>query len=212
MESYRSALKLEPGNAISRKNIDRLSGMGNTTASPESQRSKVDPGLFIEETGKTTVTTLLNTAPKDVLAKITPGDQVHLKVRGRSLVVQTEREDYIGQIEARLGLRLIKLLEAGNRYSTAITSLDRSGVRVIIREVFQAPAMAGRPSFPVKAASGFRSYLREGILRHEADEDYEDLDDDDPTDESEEEAYGFREEKTYLEDGTGTEEDEDTEA
>ncbi|MBM2826385.1 MAG: tetratricopeptide repeat protein [Dehalococcoidia bacterium] len=211
LESYKNSLGLEPGNAIARKNIDRLSGMGNTTTSPESQRSRVDPGLFIEETGKTTVATLQNTAPKDILARVTAGDQVNIKVKGRSLVVETEREDYIGQIEPKLGLRLIKLLEAGNRYSAAITSLDSSGVKVIVREIFQSPTMAGRPSFPVKAASGFRSYVRDGVIKRAVDEDFDGLEDDESTDESEEDAYGFREEKGYFDERGTSEDDEDTE-
>ena len=75
-------------------------------------------------------------------------------------------------------MRLAKLIEGGNRYIAAITSSADSEVKVIITEIFQHPSQAGRSSFPAKGYDGFRSYVKDSILKYELDEDeaFEDMD------------------------------------
>lgn len=206
-DAYGKALELAPTNIIARKNLSRLSGMREEAREAEGTRTKLDPRIFIEETGKTTVTTLQNIAARDVLAKVTAGDQVYLKVIGRSLVAETERGDYVGQVEPKLGLRIIKLIEAGNRYSAAITGIDGSSIKVIIREEYQAPAMVGHISFPSKAPeTGFRPYIKDTIIRYD---DEEVLDDEESSDEWDE-MPSIREE-TDLDDALALEEEEEEE-
>jgi hypothetical protein len=167
-------LALDPGNGIARKNLDRLAHLGakgTSTAEPKNQ--KVDPHLFIEETGKTGVTTLYRVAP-DVLARMTAGDRVQLRPQRRSLVVENTRGEYVGEVEPRLGLRLLKLIEGGNQYDAAIASLAGPSSRLIIKEVFQHPSQAGKLSFPPVSAQVIRPYTKERLLRHGLDEETED--------------------------------------
>lgn len=174
-DAYKRALEIDSGNTIARKNLERLSGLKGATRHPVAPNStRLDPRLFIEERGKTVVTSLQNVAPKDVLARVPAGDQVVLRSQGRSIRVETNRGELIGQIEPRLALRLLKLMEGGNRYVAAITSLTDNVAKVIIREVYQAPALAGRVSFPAKASTGFRPYIKDSLLQHgiEEEEDY----------------------------------------
>jgi tetratricopeptide (TPR) repeat protein len=173
-EAYDRALALDPGNGIARKNLDRLAHLeaqGAATSEPKNQ--KVDPHLFIEETGKTGVTTLYRVAP-DVLARMTAGDRVQLRPQRKSLVVENARGEYVGEVEPRLGLRLLKLIEGGNQYDAAIASLAGPTSRLIIKEVFQHPSQAGKLSFPPVGAQVIRPYTKERLLRHGLDEETED--------------------------------------
>lgn len=173
LDIYQQAVKLDPYNGIAIKNLERLSvqlpaqpahGVGR-------ERRQVSPELFIEETGKTGVTNLLQLGPKENWLDLTAGDEVVLKAEGQNLVVATASGDYIGQVEPKLGLRLVRLMEGGNLYAAAIASLSESSVRVVIRETFQAPSQAGRPSFPSRAHDGFVPYMKERPIRYELGEE-----------------------------------------
>jgi len=71
-----------------------------------------------------------------------------------------------------------RLLDKGNRYEAAVTSATELAVRVILREVYQSPDMAGRPSFPVKADSSFRPYIKDSMLQYGLSDEEEDDEDD----------------------------------
>lgn len=170
-EAYNSALELDPNNSIAKKNLARLAFLRGTR--PTTGRHRVAPKLFVEETGKTAVTALHKLAPKEVQARITAGDEVYLRIEGKNLIVETTDGEYLGQIEPKLGLRLIRLMEGGNQYAAAIASLGDNVGRIIIREVFQHPAMAGRLSFPSRGTEGFRPYIKESLIKYELDDEDE---------------------------------------
>jgi tetratricopeptide (TPR) repeat protein len=176
--AYSRAIEIDPKNSIARRNLRRLSLLKEAQLPPAGGRRKVAPHLFIEETGKAGVASLEQLASREVLAKIAAGDMVYLKPKGQSLIVENTLGEYLGQVEPRVGVRLTKLIEGGNRYSATITSSADNGVRIIIKEIFQHPSQAGRPSFPTRGSDGFRSYVKGSILKYELDEDeaFEDRD------------------------------------
>ena len=163
-EAYSKALELAPGNVIATKNLARLASLSESTTAINSAHHKVASELFITETGKTGVVNLCNLASTEVLAKMGVGAQVHLRLRGQRLVVENEYGEYLGEVEPRYGLRLGRLVQRGNRYAAAILSLGGSGVQVIVREVYQHPSQAGRPSFPTTATEHLRTYIAESPL------------------------------------------------
>lgn len=170
-EAYNKTLALERGNSIARKNLDRLANLREKKAPrPGPEHQKLDPHLFIEETGKTGLATLHRIHPES-LARMTAGDRVQLRPQGNSLVVESARGEYVGEVEPRLGLRLLKLIESGNQYAAAIASMAGSSTRVIIKEVFQHPSQAGRPSFPPIGAQVIRPYTKKSLLRHGLDKE-----------------------------------------
>ncbi len=210
--AYEQAVKTDASNGIARKNLQRLaqykavaeaitpvsesdsviSTLGPTTS--PTTREKVVPGIFIEETGKTGTTTLINVAPASILSKLTAGDAVQLVIDPKTQVLQIKNQEgeVLGQVEPRLALRLIRLLEAGNRYNAAVTSVSERDLKLIIRETYQHPSMRGRLSFPPKSsAAGYRPYTRDSVLRYGLDDEEEgadpDNDDDDDGDAGEEE-------------------------
>ena len=101
------------------------------------------------------------------MAHLSAGEAVALKIEGKNLKIESAHGDYIGEIEPRLALRLVELIQGGNRYEGAITSAREDGVTVILREVHQDPSMAGRISFPSRSADDFRSYIKESVIRRE---------------------------------------------
>lgn len=170
-EAYSRALELDPKNSIAQKNYQRLCSLPDLPVRVEEKRREVAPDLFIGEMGKAGVVNLQDLAPKEVLAKMTAGNQVRLKVRGQQLVVENDEGEYLGLVEPPHGFRLAKLIEGGNRYTAAIVSISDNNVKVIIREVYQDPSQIGRLSFPVKAMEGFQPHVKDTLLRQETVEE-----------------------------------------
>jgi hypothetical protein len=207
-DAYSHALEIEPNNGIAKKNLDRLAHLREAEAEPRNGR-QVSSHLFIEETGKADVADLYRVAPRKVLVKIAAGDPVHLEAKGQSLTVESVDGEYIGEVEPRLGLRLIKLMQGGNRYTAAIVGVGEKGGKVMIKEVFQHPSQAGRPSFPARAADGFRPYVKDSMLKYEREDDEEGLEEEYPGEFEKEEPA--REEVTSLEEMVAIEDEEEEE-
>ncbi len=162
-EAYETAIELDSYNIIAKKNLNRLSHLGETVVSSEGGFHKVEPQQFIEEVGKAGVVSLCHQAPLEVLAKTVAGSRVNLRIDGPSLIVENSRGEYLGQVESKHGQRLIKLMEGGNKYTATIIRSTEEAVTAIIREVYQEPSQAGRLSFPSKGAKGVRPYANHGI-------------------------------------------------
>ena len=163
-KTYEQTLALDPFNMIAKKNLGRLSLMGKRPAKADARRVVAD--IFVEETGKARVVKLASPASREVLAKMAPGDELVPYVEGERLLVKNKEGDYLGEVEPKYGARLAKLAKLGNRYIAAMHSLGDRETKVIVREVYQHPSQAGRPSFPLKDKQGYRPYVRESLLRH----------------------------------------------
>jgi len=171
-DAYAQAVKLDPLNGIASKNLQRLGKLaadGSAAPAP----SPVDPRLFIEESGKTTVSQLTDVRHTEAAAKLSAGDQLQLERRGNQVVVSDSAGNLIGRIEPKLEQDLIRLLELGNQYSIFVTAANEQTVHVIIRETHRAAAMGNRPSFRPSAAQEVRAYVREGAQRFELEEEEE---------------------------------------
>ncbi len=174
-EAYLKALELAPENAIAKKNLARLTSLSESmatlkstpqkTSASKAQTRRVAPDLFITEVGKVGVVNLHNVAPVKVLAKMGFGDQVRLEAKKQHLIVASESREYLGEVEPRQGLRLIKLMRGGNRYDAAILHVEEDKAQVIIKEIYQHPSQVGHPSFPVKATEHLRTRIKESLLR-----------------------------------------------
>ena len=190
-QAYSEALELDPANNIARKNLDRLASLGDGATVRRTSHERMDPRLFIEETGKTGFTELVDLAEKAILVRLTAGDQVYFERDGNVLWVLNGDHERIGRIEPRLASRLIKFMEGGNQYAAGITELRSHGIRIIIRETFQHPSQFGKVSFPAHGGGEtIRAYTKESLVRHNDEEDeynedgeyVEDTDDDEMDD------------------------------
>jgi len=84
---------------------------------------------------------------------------------------ETSRGVRIGPLEAKLARRLIKFMRGGNRYQAGVTSAEGNTVKLIVRETYQDPRFAGKPSFPMrrKREVEFRPYAKESLLAREVE-------------------------------------------
>jgi hypothetical protein len=116
--------------------------------------------------GKTVITTIDSPPSADICSKVAAGDVAELRVDGDGIFVETSRGVRLGSLEPKLARRLIKFMRGGNRYQAGLTSCDGNTVKLIIRETYQDPRFAGKPSFPMrrKREVEFRPYTKESLL------------------------------------------------
>ena len=184
-DAYAQAVKLDPLNGIAAKNLQRLTKLA-AEGSAAPPPSPVDPRLFIEESGKTTVSQLTDLRRSEATAKLSAGDQLQIQRRGNQVVVTDSSGNDVGRIEPKLEQDLIRLMDIGNKYAVFVTAANDQSVHVIIRETYRSASMGNRPSFRPSAApesGGVRAYAREGLLRYEVEEEEDDDDDGDDDDE-----------------------------
>ena len=107
----------------------------------------------------------------DVANALTAGDQVVLRQDKRgALFVDDPNGDQIGELQPQMAQRLQKLIGGGNKYVTAISSINDEGVRVFIRETYQDPSQVGKLSFPgsmSETAESVRPYTKRGLVSDE---------------------------------------------
>jgi len=166
-EAYSRAIEIDPYNAITKKNLQRLSYLNEAVVGPGGESHTVDPQHFIEEIGKAGVVNLYNLAPKEVLATMVAGDSIYLKVDAPALIVESGRGEYVGQVDPMHAQRLTKLIEGGNKYTAAVVGSSEDMVTIIIREVYQDPGQAGRLSFPPRGLEEVRPPLSDRALKME---------------------------------------------
>ena len=193
-DQYARATRADPSNGIAAKNLVRLTKLAEEAAdSPVAvqQAQRVDPSVFIEESGKTAVTDLVDRASFHDIATLTAGDKLTLKVESGIVMLIGPGDVVVGQLEPKIAQRVMRLVEAGNRYSAAITSIDEQHVRVIIREEHRDPSMRSRPSFPTQSGPEIRPYTRDSSFRTDLDDEDDDaLDDVDADGDSSDSAEG----------------------
>jgi hypothetical protein len=168
-EAYGRALELDSYNNIAKKNLRRLSELGELAQKEKHHKVVVD--VFVEETSKARTTSLVKLAPRDVLARMAPGEEISLQVEEQQLIAKSAQDEYLGEVEPKYGLRLARLIKGGNRYTAVITNLGEGELKVLISEVYQHPSQTGRLSFPPKKREGFRPYVKERLLRQRAEEE-----------------------------------------
>jgi hypothetical protein len=158
-------------NSIAKKNAARINALLHQKEGLKVGGTKVDLNLFVEEMGKTVITTLENPAGSDICSKVAAGDVAELKIDGDGVLTETSRGVKLGLLEAKLARRLIKFMRGGNRYQAGVMSCDGTTVKLIVRETYQDPKFAGKPSFPMrrKREVEFRPYTKESLLAREVE-------------------------------------------
>jgi tetratricopeptide (TPR) repeat protein len=199
IEAYENSVRAQPTNVIAQRNLTRLRKIvdaGDVGAKPS---QKLQSAFFIEEVGKTGITSLGELAAGETMVRVTAGDEVHVEEQEGKLIVKMTDGTYLGTVESHLAERLSRLMSGGNRYQAGIVMAEGSRLRILIREVFQSPEQEGRISFPPKTGTDVRAYTRDSLLRRgeddeEVEEETADVEVDDIEDEEENPAeFGFSE-------------------
>jgi len=163
-EAYGRAVELDPYNAITNRNLRRLSDL-KEPVNLEVETDKVEPHHFIEEIGKAGVVNLYELAPKEIRARMVAGDKAYLKVDGSMLTVENSRGEYLGRVEPKRAQRLARLMLGGNQYTAAVVKSTADRMTIIIREIYQHPSQAGKLSFPPKGMDEVRPYASDKIFK-----------------------------------------------
>jgi tetratricopeptide (TPR) repeat protein len=162
-QAYERAIEFDPYNTIAKRNLQRLSLLNDTVAGVGIATERVDPQSFIEEVGKAGVITLHKLGELPVLAKTVAGSRVGLKVSGTSLIAENNFGEYLGLVEQKQALRLIRLMNGGNKYTAAVISSSEEGVSIIIKESYQDPSQVGIMSFPPRSLDSIRADVSDRI-------------------------------------------------
>jgi tetratricopeptide (TPR) repeat protein len=168
-EAYERALELNPYNKIAKKNLKRISQLGELA--PKGDHHKVVADVFVVETSKARVVELVNLAPRGAVLRMTPGEEVSLQAEGQRLTAKDKHNEHLGEVDPKYGMRLAKLMDGGNQYIAVISSLGEDEVKLLIRETYQDPSQAGRLSFPPRKKERFRPYVRESLLRQRLEDE-----------------------------------------
>jgi hypothetical protein len=196
-DAYSRALKADPANLIARRNLQRLEVLRGSGSQPPIEATRPGPmprtSVFLEEVGKTWVDELVNPGDIQVLADITPGEQLQLAEEDDRLVVRRANGDRVGEVEPKTGRRVLDLMHAGNRYEIFALGLSGQTLRIILRESYRSPENATTVSFPRQITS--RAYLRDRDLLRQRDESDFFLFDEDEEDEDGEQIAADREDE-----------------
>ncbi len=166
-ETLKRVIALAPDSVIAQRNVERLTrAEADETAqiTPTISKTAFSLDIFMEEAGKSTTTSLIDTGDPSAFQRLTGGEQVELVQDGAKLLVESRRGDHLGRVPPRLARRLTSLMDGGNQYAAAALHFADGEVRVIIREIFQEPSQSEIPSFPPQKPDGFRPYVRSRSL------------------------------------------------
>jgi tetratricopeptide (TPR) repeat protein len=173
-KAYNRALELDQYNTIARKNVERMTRLGDKAVVLTGNSSKAHPQLFIEEIGKAGMVNLHQLAPSETLVRTMAGDKVVLKQEGTSLAAENSQGEHLGIVPQKEASRLLKLMAGGNKYTAAVVSSSEDSISLMIRETYQDPNQMGIVSFPGRRFDELQPYVSDRTFRHEFGEE-EDL-------------------------------------
>ena len=164
--------RIAPYNNIAKKNLARLIQLRDTPMETKQMRKAGGvPQLFIEESGKSGTTMLRKTAGGRAVARIAPSDPAKLVIENNAINVHSPEGEYLGQIEPKLGKRLIRLIHGGNQYDAAVVGVSEQGISIIVRETYRHHSLHDVCPFPTKTKEEHRVYLNDSLTRFILDDD-----------------------------------------
>ena len=197
-DAYQHALSIDAANAIARKNLARLGdrrggGRPKRARRATKKASATRPAALavhslVEESGKS-AEFALRRPNRQALKGVVAGDAAALEPVDQGVVVKSVTGAMLGTIDARPGLRLMRMMEGGNGYAAVIRHVDGGEATVYIREVHTDPSLVGQASFIAPPSAGKRSsrpraYTKASVVQYDA------VDEDDPDEDTHDEQDG----------------------
>lgn len=214
-DAYQEALKADPANMISRRNLQRLETLYNRAeGQPEEGAETYDStipraSVFILETGKTWIDELASAADAGTLAEVSPGDKVQLKIQEDRVIVLSEDGIRLGEMESRISTRIARLTEVGHAFEAYALGTSAQSLRIIIREIARPEDSETVLTFPRQdfASQDLMREREQLFMREESDFDFggdedelEDDTDEEEVDEPEEDASAYVDESVMSDD------------
>jgi hypothetical protein len=157
--------EIAPYNNIAKKNrarLDQLTANPDLAKSETSKQARKAAGAsqtFIEESGKSATTVLRNSTSlrnsngRKPTVHLAPSDPVVLSREKNTVMVKTLDGQLLGQLEPKMGNRLARLMDGGNKYSAVVVSVNDDGVSIMVRETFKHPSLQNMCSLPSQSAA-----------------------------------------------------------
>lgn len=145
--TYKKVLKIDMLNQIAMRNIKKLTELNPKQLAKNGSSIAHFNHIFLEETGKTKIISLVNSAQPKIIAFLTTGQSVMIVTKRSKLFVQDMNKQYLGVLPDDIGRRLIKLIKGGNIYEACIKSANEHSVSIFIKEVKRASRYKDQPSF-----------------------------------------------------------------
>lgn len=142
--AYKKVLEIDVFNPIAIRNLKRLGINASLSNHPAPQ---IMTNMFLEESGKTKIISLINTAPSTVLQILQGGQMLKFCIKRFKIFVLDENDQYIGMLPDSLGARLIKFIKGGNTYEVYIKSAENHNISIFIREKERSVKFKNQPSF-----------------------------------------------------------------
>lgn len=167
-EIVKQVLSIDPFNSIAQKALDRWKGVkkGDIVRSGPSSAH-----VFLEEPGKTKIVGLINLGGQEVLGELDAGDEVRLNCNSHKISVQTLAGKFIGRLPDDLSARVRNLSELGYEYTVYVKSVDKTEVKVFIRELKRPTKYIDIPSFPAEKMNYVSFTPPELLSQQDADND-----------------------------------------
>ena len=153
--TYRKVLKIDILNQIAIRNIKKLTEMGPKQIAKSLSSIRGVNNTFLEETGKTKIISLINTAQPKIITLLTTGQPVVIIIKRSKIFVQDQNMQYLGVLPDDIGKRLIKLIRGGNTYIAYVKSATEHNVCIFIRETKRTSKYRNQPSFPQTDSQDF---------------------------------------------------------
>ena len=146
VSAFRSALELDPENAIAAKHVARLNWAAEAPFPPPAPAAAgLRAKVFTGDSGKSAEVVLLASAGA---AHASPGTPVFLERDGSSLRALDSSGAHLGLVPTKVARRLAVLIAGGNRYDGAVSGCADGALRVVLRETYQHPSQRSKVSFP----------------------------------------------------------------
>ena len=187
--------EIAPYNNIAKKNrarLDQLTANPDLAKSETSKRARKAAGAsqtFIEESGKSSTTVLCNSTSfrnsngRKPTVHLAPSDSVVLSREKNTVMVKTLDGQLLGQLEPKMGNRLARLMDGGNKYSAVVVSVNDDGVSILVRETFKHPSLQNMCSFPSRSAANSDGASRTRVDKRATQSALEEDDDEEDDDE-----------------------------
>lgn len=155
-KTYQKVLKLDSLNSIALRGIKRLTQSYSKKASKKETGKNnhyksgiiaIANSMFLEESGKTKIVELINTADKKTSSALRMGESLTLSIKRLKIFLLDYDKNYIGMLPDDLGKRLIMLMNGSYKYEAYVKSITENNIAVFIKEVQRSGRFKGQPSF-----------------------------------------------------------------
>lgn len=147
-KQYHKALRLQPKSTVAHQYLEKIEVLEQGKSKPQ-VTTNFDPHLFIESFGKTKTVLLTNLGQKQILARLSIGQQIQLKIKKRRVEIRTDDDEYVGTLADDISKRLILFINAKSTYTAFIKEVHFTKVVVFIREDKKGRSVSHHISFPI---------------------------------------------------------------